>query len=61
MTFLKENLMDEIHYNLVPEDAWKYFVKMYGIAEDQKAIQRKVHRLVDLFIELCISMKPRNK
>ena len=42
MTTLREGLMDEVHYHLVPDDAWNYFVKLYGISEGQDPIQRKV-------------------
>ena len=28
---LKEHLIDELDYNLVPDDAWKKLVTWYGI------------------------------
>ncbi|XP_071952506.1 uncharacterized protein [Antedon mediterranea] len=39
---LKENLIDDLDYVLVPTTAWKKFVLWYGIIEGQEPISRKV-------------------
>ncbi|KAK3755857.1 hypothetical protein QZH41_014323 [Actinostola sp. cb2023] len=39
---LKEHLIDELYYNLVPKEAWHKLVSWYGIVENQPAIARKV-------------------
>ncbi|XP_040059318.1 ubiquitin carboxyl-terminal hydrolase 4 [Gasterosteus aculeatus] len=39
---LKEHLIDELDYVLVPTDAWKKLVSWYGCLEGQKPIVRKV-------------------
>ena len=39
---LKENLVDEQEYVLVPEEAWTKLVSWYGLAEGQKPILRHV-------------------
>lgn len=39
---LKEHLIDELYYNLVPEEAWNKLLAWYGIVENQPPIPRKV-------------------
>lgn len=39
---LKEHLIDELDYNLLPEEAWFKLVSWYGVTSDQQALQRKV-------------------
>lgn len=39
---LKEHLIDELYYYLVPEEAWNKLVLWYGIVENQPPIARKV-------------------
>lgn len=39
---MKENLIDGLDYNLVPEEAWHKLVSWYGISSDQQSLQRKV-------------------
>uniref|UniRef100_A0A8C2KZK5 Ubiquitin carboxyl-terminal hydrolase n=1 Tax=Cyprinus carpio TaxID=7962 RepID=A0A8C2KZK5_CYPCA len=47
---LKEHLIDELDYVLVPTEAWNKLVSWYGCLEGQKPIIRKVPRL-SLYIE----------
>ena len=39
---MKDHLIDELDYNLLPEEAWLNFVSWYGLMPDQHALQRKV-------------------
>ena len=39
---LKEHLMEELDYSLVPEKAWSHLVRYYGLSEDSKPIARRV-------------------
>ena len=39
---LKDHLMEDLDYSLVPEEVWKKFVAWYGLEESSKAIPRKV-------------------
>ncbi|CAH3164466.1 unnamed protein product [Porites evermanni] len=39
---LKEHLIDELDYNLLPEEAWFKLVSWYGVSSDQHALPRKV-------------------
>ena len=39
---LKEHLIDELDYNLLPEEAWFKLVSWYGVTSDQHALPRKV-------------------
>lgn len=39
---LKEHLIDELDYVLVPTEAWNKLVSWYGCLEGQKPIVRKV-------------------
>lgn len=41
-TTLKEHLIDELDYNLVPKDAWFKLVSWYGVISDEQALPRKV-------------------
>lgn len=42
---LKEHLVDELDYKLVPEDIWEYLVKTYGLVNGQEPIARLVSTL----------------
>lgn len=61
---LKENLIDELDYMLVPEEAWLKLVDWYGMMDGQVSIGRKVieqglfvkHRKVEVYLmdlKLC--------
>lgn len=61
---LKESLIDELDYMLVPEEAWVKLVEWYSITDGQSAIGRKVielglfvkHRKVEVYLmnlKLC--------
>ena len=39
---LKQHLIDELDYNLLPEEAWFKLVSWYGVTSDQHALPRKV-------------------
>ncbi|KAJ7370356.1 Ubiquitin carboxyl-terminal hydrolase 15, partial [Desmophyllum pertusum] len=39
---LKDHLIDELDYNLLPKDAWFKLVLWYGVTSDQQALPRKV-------------------
>ncbi|XP_032242140.2 ubiquitin carboxyl-terminal hydrolase 4 [Nematostella vectensis] len=39
---LKDHLIDELDYNLVPEAAWHKLVSWYGLVNDQQPISRQV-------------------
>ena len=39
---LKDHLIKDLDYSLVPEEVWKKFVAWYGLEESSKAIPRKV-------------------
>ncbi|KAK2169554.1 hypothetical protein NP493_1186g00003 [Ridgeia piscesae] len=39
---LKEHLIDEVDYNLMPDDAWKKLVMWYGIVNTDMVLSRKV-------------------
>ena len=39
---LKEHLMEELHYTLVPEVAWEKLVDWYRMADNSRPIARKV-------------------
>lgn len=39
---LKEHLLDEMDYKLVPEDVWDFLVSIYGLSEGQEPISRYV-------------------
>ncbi len=45
---LKEHLIDELDYVLVPTEAWNKLVSWYGCLEGQKPIIRKVPHLLDI-------------
>lgn len=55
---LKEHLLDEMDYKLLPEDIWHYLVSIYGLMEGQEAICRSVRNYlvfpsVTLFL-ICV-------
>ncbi|KAF4089228.1 hypothetical protein AMELA_G00064080 [Ameiurus melas] len=39
---MKENLIEELHYTLLPKEAWGKLISWYGLTEHQKPIARKV-------------------
>ena len=39
---LKDHLMEDLDYSLMPEEVWKKFVSWYGIKESSKPIPRYV-------------------
>ena len=39
---LKDHLMEDLDYSLVPEEVWKKFVSWYGIEESSRPISRRV-------------------
>jgi len=41
-TALKEHLIDELDYNLVPKDAWHKLVSWYGVTSEEHILPRKV-------------------
>ncbi|XP_008497301.2 ubiquitin carboxyl-terminal hydrolase 4 isoform X1 [Calypte anna] len=68
---LKENLIDELDYVLVPTEAWNKLVTWYGCIEGQQPIVRKVveyglfvkHYKVEVYLlelKLCESSDPDN-
>ena len=41
-TVLKDHLIDELDYNLVPKDAWFKLVSWYGVISEEHTLPRKV-------------------
>lgn len=41
-TALKDHLIDELDYNLVPKDAWFKLVSWYGVISEEHTLPRKV-------------------
>ena len=39
---LKDHLMEDLDYSLVPEEGWRKFVSWYGIEESSRPIPRRV-------------------
>ena len=39
---LRDHLVDELDYNLVPEEAWEKLSQWYGVLDEKQAIPRKV-------------------
>ena len=39
---IREHMIDELDYILLPEEAWKLLVDRFGIRNEQEPIQRKV-------------------
>lgn len=55
---IKEHLIDELDYILVPTEGWNKLVSWYGLTEGQEPIARKVRWWPDLIEEWaahCIS------
>ena len=48
---LKEHLMEELDYSLVPETAWHHLVSWYGVSDGSRPIARRV-------LEYGLYMKP---
>ncbi len=40
---IREHLIENMDYQLLPSEAWEKIVEMFGIAEGQKPISRKVY------------------
>ncbi|KAJ0023791.1 hypothetical protein NQD34_003690 [Periophthalmus magnuspinnatus] len=55
---LKEHLIDELDYVLVPTEAWNKLVSWYGCLEGQRPIVRKVKENSDLFQKQNVSSFP---
>ncbi|XP_042898820.1 ubiquitin carboxyl-terminal hydrolase 4 isoform X2 [Parasteatoda tepidariorum] len=49
---IKDHLIDELDYVLVPEEAWEKLVEWYGIVEGQQPIVRKVVEY-GMFVKHC--------
>ncbi|KAK2176765.1 hypothetical protein NP493_642g00044 [Ridgeia piscesae] len=49
---LKEHLIDELDYNLMPDDAWKKLVTWYGIVNTDMVLSRKVIEQ-GMFVKHC--------
>ena len=65
---LKDHLMAELTYTLVPEEAWEKLVGWYGMADNSRPIARKVneyglyikHLQVEMYrlkLKLCVYPK----
>lgn len=51
---LKEHLIDELDYVLVPAEAWNKLLNWYGCVEGQQPIVRKVStRMSHLLVRVC--------
>ena len=42
---IKDGLIDELEYDLVPDEAWKALVEEFGLTDGQPPISRKVIRI----------------
>lgn len=49
---IKDHLIDELDYVLLPEEAWELLVKWYGLMEGQQVIARKVVEY-GMFVKHC--------
>ncbi|XP_035221338.1 ubiquitin carboxyl-terminal hydrolase 15-like, partial [Stegodyphus dumicola] len=49
---IKDHLIDELDYVLLPEEAWNLLVKWYGLTEGQQPIARKVVEY-GMFVKHC--------
>uniref|UniRef100_S4RHF9 Ubiquitin carboxyl-terminal hydrolase n=1 Tax=Petromyzon marinus TaxID=7757 RepID=S4RHF9_PETMA len=49
---LKDNLIDELDYILVPTEAWRKLVEWYGYTADQEPVERKVIEY-GMFVKHC--------
>ena len=52
---IKEHLIDELDYILVPTEGWNKLVSWYGLTEAQEPIARKVS-LLKLYTLICASL-----
>ena len=58
---LKDHLVKDLHYVLVPRDTWKELVQIFGFCETTEPIKRKVIEyhgtlMVEVYLtELCLS------
>uniref|UniRef100_A0A4W3HGW8 Ubiquitin carboxyl-terminal hydrolase n=1 Tax=Callorhinchus milii TaxID=7868 RepID=A0A4W3HGW8_CALMI len=50
---LKEHLIDELDYILVPTEGWNKLVSWYGLLESHEPIARKVHMEQGMFVKHC--------
>ena len=41
-TDIRDHMIDELDYALVPDEAWDMIVKMFGVSEGQEPVKRKV-------------------
>ena len=65
---MKDTLIDELDYQLAPEEAWDKLVKFYGVIEPQKPICRTVieqgmfvkHCKVEVYL-MDLKLCPNNK
>ena len=67
---LKEHLIEELHYSLVPEAAWQKLIQWYGMAPGSRPIPRKVvwygldmkHLKVEIYkLEFKLAVHPKLK
>ena len=49
---LKDHLIDELDYTLLPKDSWCKLVSWYGITSDQQTLSRKVVEH-GMFVKSC--------
>ena len=49
---LKDHLMEDLDYSLVPEEGWRIFVSWYGIKELSRSIPRRVVEY-GLYVKHC--------
>jgi len=56
---LKENLLDELDYVLVPSESWDLLVKWYGTVDQNTAIPRQVNLFVVLHFGCVFFKSPR--
>jgi len=50
--FLKEGLIDELEYALIPKEGWKKLFEWYGLVDGQKPVARKVIEQ-GMFVKHC--------
>lgn len=55
---LKEHLIDELDYVLVPTEAWNKLLNWYGCVEGQQPIVRKVSTQVVTAAGQCLQVLP---
>lgn len=62
MLAIKEHLIDELDYILVPTEGWNKLVSWYGLTEAQEPIARKVNLILAIHFckSLCYVILKRN-